>query len=424
MVKQLTYPFQMKNLLHLKGINKGVQIINLDINRKQDENIKQYKLRLCRDKDILNLSWKDVAALINNETGDNWSDSKYRKWFYAYDEGFQDGVDEQVKDDTLLQEIEEKRLELEKEKIKFQDQRREWKKPVREQARYEQVRDDILAEIRRLNETKPLHWYRQLEFNNNSKIHGLALFSDWHKGLFAKNFWNNFDNEEFHNRINKLTNYIIKYGKEQNISVLHTAFLGDLIQGIIHNIVRITNNEDVIQQTMSVSETISEMLSVFANEFEEVRFYNTKGNHSRVTPDKKDSLSKENFNYFIPWWLKERLGDFDNIKFIENKIDDDIVEIEILDKLIFGVHGDKDKVNNVVQNLSLMTRKFPDYIVLGHTHHNEENETHEIDVIVNSSLSGVDEYAKDIRRTSKPAQKFIAFEEGIGRKCTYNILLK
>ena len=44
-------------------------------------------------------------------------------------------------------------------------------------------------------------------------------------------------------------------------------------------------------------------------------------------------------------------------------------------------------------------------------------------MIVNSSLIGVDDHSKNIRKTSKPAQKFMIFVENEGLECMYPILL-
>ena len=59
-------------------------------------------------------------------------------------------------DDEKLKEIEDKRLELEKEKIRFQDQRREYKKYLRQDARFEHLKDTIKAEIRKISSNKEL----------------------------------------------------------------------------------------------------------------------------------------------------------------------------------------------------------------------------------------------------------------------------
>ena len=71
-----------------------------------------------------------------------------------------------------------------------------------------------------------------------------------------------------------------------------------------------------------------------------------------------------------------------------------------------------------------MLKLFPSMVVMGHVHHSEENEVFSVPIVVNSSLSGVDSYAKDLRMTSMPSQKLIIFENTDDwRVCTYNIHL-
>jgi len=58
-------------------------VIN-EINRKQDETIKSYKIRLFKNKDLYDLNSQSIADLINKETGDTFNESTYRKWYRSY----------------------------------------------------------------------------------------------------------------------------------------------------------------------------------------------------------------------------------------------------------------------------------------------------------------------------------------------------
>ena len=62
----------------------------MDISIMSNENFKDYKIRLCKNKDIYNLSWNMVADLLNSVSGNNFNESTYRKWWKAYQEGFED----------------------------------------------------------------------------------------------------------------------------------------------------------------------------------------------------------------------------------------------------------------------------------------------------------------------------------------------
>jgi len=140
--------------------------------------------------------------------------------------------------------------------------------------------------------------------------------------------------------------------------------------------------------------------------------------------NKDESISKESFARFIPWYLEARLKDYPTIEIIDNKYDNGISVANVCGFTTFAVHGHLDSVKNSVSNLSLMLKMFPDYVFMAHYHHNVEDEIHSCEVIVNSSLSGTDDYAKDKRLTAKPSQKFMIFNDVDGRECTYNINLK
>ena len=143
---------------------------------------------------------------------------------------------------------------------------------------------------------------------------------------------------------------------------------------------------------------------------------------SQFIPDKKESLTKESFFDFIPWYLESRLEGIENVEFVDSNLDDEIVYASIMGNDIFAVHGHRDKLNTAIQNLSLLYHIFPDYVFMGHFHHAAEKEIQGAEVIVNGSLCGTDDYAVSLRRMSKPSQKLIIFD-GKGRLCTYNLRL-
>lgn len=319
-----------------------------------------------------------------------------------------------------INELDMKIIEFRKEKIKFQDQRRELRKIERHWGRAEHLYDEIKKSI---DNVKPIEQLKIVKPIASDK-EGMLILSDFHIGLACSNYWNKFNKDILLKRVNKLLNKTIEYGKLNKINKLHIICLGDLVNGIIHVTSRIANAENVIQQTQLAAEILSCMVSKLSQEFAEIYMYNTIGNHDRVVMNKKESIADENFMLLIPWYLKARLKNISNIKFINNEYDNQIIVANICNKYVFGVHGDRDKVKNVVQNLSLMLKLFPSMVVMGHVHHSEENEVFSVPIVVNSSLSGVDSYAKDLRMTSMPSQKLIIFENTDDwRVCTYNINL-
>lgn len=384
--------------------------------KKKNESEREYHKRLVFGKLVdKTLSDKDYVELSKYVYNKKYSSDVARRMMYG--SKYTLSLEE-----DLINELNIKIIELEKEKIKFQDQKREFKKIARDWARAEHIHDEILKAINNISPIKQLKV--NPIYNNDYNKEGLLVISDWHVGISISNYWNEFNKDILFKRINKLLNKTIEYGKFHKIKKLHVFNIGDLVSGIIHVTTRITNTENIIEQTQLVSETINDLLYKLSQEFEEILFYNTIGNHDRVIANKDESISDENFMYLVSWYLKARLKDVDNIKFMENTYDKEIIVANICNKKVFGVHGNRDKVKDVAQNLSLMLKIIPSMIVMGHTHHHEENEINGIDVVVNSSLSGIDEYAKHLRKTSKPAQKLIIFENSEDwRLCTYNINL-
>ena len=109
----------------------------------------------------------------------------------------EDDVISLLEGEELLEEIKQQTLTSQKEKIKMQDQKRELMKVVRGWARAEHIYDHIrdMAEV--IAEGKPLLPKPNIEYDNEAHREGVTLLSDWHVGLFAHNYWNDFDMEEF-----------------------------------------------------------------------------------------------------------------------------------------------------------------------------------------------------------------------------------
>jgi predicted phosphodiesterase len=397
-------------------------MIENHLKRQENESFTDYHIRLFEKKEEYGIDTYKIAELLNAEYGSNYDESKWRKDYAQY-KRWKDYILSKNLDKEILAKYEEIKREAEKKKIQAQDQNREYRKYLRLDARLDHILETIVKETQNLNKNKPLHWYKKNNYNNDSTKAGVLLASDWHKGLFTINCWNVFNDDEFYRRINRLTNKVVEYGTFHKIKSLHLFQIGDLIHGTLHRLTRIMDTQDAVHATMSVAETLSEMVSVFANEFEEVKVYSSRGNHDRVNPNKTQEISTESFNDIIPWFMKERTSKFDNVEIVDNHLDDEIIVADILGHTVFAVHGHKDNLNTIVSDLTLMIKQFPKYIFSGHIHKNYENEVHGIEHIVNSSLSGVDDFSKDIRKTSKPAQKFMIFDKDEGRLCTYNIQL-
>lgn len=381
--------------------------LNPDIKRKPNESALDYKYRICKDKDILGLhTWKDVANILNQEFDQNWSESTYRKWFT----NFQSGVEyakSKIDDDQYLQQIHEATIKLQKEKIRFQDQKREFTNIVRLQARFEHLKDEIRKSILELSKNKPLHFETLVFCPTN--IRANVLWSDWHFGADFTNSFNKYNPEIFKVRLQKLISKTIYYGKQHNVDTLTIGALGDFLNGAIHISTRVQSSEDVIRQIQYVAESMAESLAELSKHFSSIRFINIIGNHARLIPDKTQSIFKENLEHLIPWYLKSRLKDFKNVE-IYSDTDGFFVD-ETFDPVHVYVHGDLDHVSSVAKTLPQVLGKVPQYIFVGHIHHDTVKEFGRTKVISNGSLCGVDDYAISRRFYAEPMQKLHIFDQ-------------
>ena len=388
------------------------------LNKRKNETILEYKKRLIYGKLIDKTIDYDYSTLSEYVFGRKLSEDVCRRMMYGAKEillEMDKETKENISDDKLLKELEDKILEFEKEKIKFQDQKREYRNYLRADARFEHIRD-TLFEIVSEGKYEPF----EIKHIKDRESEMVICCSDWHIGLEEDNYWNKVNIDIMKERVEEFTNRAIQLIYRHNVDTVRVELLGDLINGLIHVTTRISNEEDVVSQVKIVSELIANMLYNIAQNVNCVKVYSATSNHGRCVANAKDSLDVENFELLIPWYLEAKLSDINNIKFEDNYYDEGIIVYNVFNETIFAVHGHQDKVDKVVGDLSQMLKIFPTEIHMGHYHSYYEKTEHDISVIVNGTLSGVDKYAKGIRKTNRPSQNIMIYTKE-GRECTYQI---
>jgi hypothetical protein len=240
----------------------------------------------------------------------------------------------------------------------------------------------------------------------HGKRSGILLLSDWHYGLVVDNYLNTFNPKIFLERIERLTTAVVTEIKKHQLETLYVLNLNDLISGIIHQGLRLQNSEDVIEQIIVTNDVLINMLQIFS-EYTLVEYRDCIDNHSRIIPDKKLALSRENFSLLTPWMLRKAFAKNNRVTIVAGEFDEEIITLSVYDWNYLGVHGHLDNMNSVVSDMSLMTRRFYNVMFMGHNHHVAADEIHKTYVHMNGSLSGVDQFAKDIRSTSNPSQTLV-----------------
>lgn len=216
---------------------------------------------------------------------------------------------------------------------------------------------------------------------------------------------------------------IIEIGKRHNSENCIVWANGDLISGNIHYSIAVTNKENVIQQITGVSELISTFLAELSKHFNTVSFISVAGNHSRISPNKENSLHTERLDDLVEWYIKARLQNFKNVFVMDDKIDETMYTVDIRGKTYLGIHGDYDGSAAKVQSLQTLAGK-PVYAILsGHLHHNRVESIQGIKTVMAGSFMGVDDFCVQKRIYGTPEQMVCVCDD-TGIACHYDIDLK
>lgn len=392
--------------------------------RKENEEDLDYAMRLIdikKEERPDDLDWGDIVELL----GLDLNKDSLRKSQDTIFGGI--AVYKKMKDKELIskpsdyqQEVQIQLQELKKERIRLSDERAALNRRLRNEARKESMYDLITECAQSLktedNKIKPVCVEEEFE-----KAAILTL-SDFHFGLEINEFNNVYNADVFYQRLNKILGKTIEYIQLNKVRTLYVLGLGDYMSGIIHTTTRIENRENIVQQVIKVSEALSQMLTELSK-FVEIYYYDVTDNHGRVFPNKDDWENEDNFSLFVRWYLDARFKDNEYIHIMQNTYSNEIGVVEIFGRNYAFTHGHRDKISNIVQNLSLMTKKFYDAIFMAHCHHYEANEIHGTYVYMNGTLSGTDMYANNERKTSNPSQNLFILNSNDGIECQYLIKL-
>lgn len=377
------------------------------------------------EKELYAKILKDLVDMCDGITDDKWQDiidryelgihrdslrkafgttefSGYNVYKYIIDNCSNDGIKQDI-------------AELEKLKIQYQDQKREYKSYLRADARFEHLKQEMVKAIKETNDI-----FMDDYIDNGEERYTCAslILSDWHVGLMIDDELNTFNNQVMIERVEELRNKVIKHCKKDNVYQLNIELLGDMCQGYLHIGSKVFNEEDVISQTIRVSNVLAEFINDLSSYVPEINVYSCIGNHGRCSANIKESLQVENFERLITWHLQTKLQ---NPNVCIKNCETDMISYKNMNGVnIVAAHGNLDKPNQVVNNFIKMYRYIPEEFHLGHTHFYQENDEYDINVVVNGTISGMDQFAKAIRKTSLPCQTLRVYGDDV---CTYKLKL-
>ena len=396
----------------------------IDLTKGQSETMRQYICRIgtAKDNGELDMTWDDLAQVMNEQTGENFSEGTYRqKWVEG--KKWLEEVYSKLTPDSYLDEIRSAQESLAKTKMQVQDQRREYNSALRVDARFDHILETIKECAERLNVEHPLE-FQMLGNRNDRGREAVLVFADLHYGLECDNIWSSFNVEICKDRIRQTVEETVEAILLHGVKKLYVVALGDLIHGAIHVSCRVASEEDTVDQLMHVSEALAEAIAQLAKYVPEVEVYSTYGNHARTIQNKKESVHSDNLEKIFPWFLKWRLADFSNVKILESEYYE-FISLEPCGYNVVCSHGDLDKFKDFGTTVNtIFTKKFGktvDYTITADKHHLEEFEKLGIESTLTRSLCGTDEYANGNRLYSIPGQTLMIFAHGKGKECVYPI---
>ena len=398
--------------------------LDCNLKRNPSESEEEYIYRICSQKDVIG-NWNDVASVLNKELNYEFTESRYRKQFQAFERMFEANKKKFVDDESILDEMKTQKIEIQKERYKLQTEKNETNKWLRENAR-----DDLIVEkiVDAINNLSPLKVPEVLPVIDSEKEYCL-LFGDEHfgvefeiRGLFNE-ILNAYSPEIFYVRMWDLLERVVEIIRANSITKLNVFSMGDFSDGIIRIGQLMKLKYGVIEGTVKYADFICNWLNKLS-EYVCVVFQMVKGNHTenRIFNQPKGTFPKENTDLFAREIIRTRLTNNPNFEMVENPTG--LIFAQLVGLNVLGIHGEVKNLTQAIKDFSSTYKVEIDLLVTGHQHHSEsENVGINRDTVRVPSIIGIDDFSMSLNRTSNAGATVIVLERGFGKVCEYNIKL-
>lgn len=401
-----------------------------DLKRKSNEEFEDYHVRLFEDMSIHELDSDEVAELLNKEYGVNYSESKWRKDYAQYAK-WKDYILSKHSDDTELEKLTIKKLELQKERNKLSSEKNELNKWIREQARTENIYEKIEQAITNLS---PIQVPKFEIKENNNKRTAIIDIADSHFGSEGKILgFNNevlaeYNVEIFKRRMWELLEHTISIIEKEKLTHVTVLNLSDSIDGLLHMNQLQFQQLGVADQVMQFAEFMSEWLNALS-EYVTIDYRSVLGNHSenRYLNSSRGEFAQENMERLIVWYLKIRLCENKRITVYDAK---SIIYFDVLGTKVLATHGQDEKnLETSIKDYMMIYNVNVHLFKTGHLHHLNNkvigmNGLQNIEHMQSPSMCGINEYSLKLKKTANAGSLITIFEEGYGKYNTYDIRFK
>lgn len=317
-----------------------------------------------------------------------------------------------------LAELKQTKREIIKEKQKIRDEKLEYNRWLREEARDELITEKICDAVRELPEIPFNNKVVNIDFPKSKE--GILCFADTHygaeysiKGLHGE-ILNEYSPEIFEERMEELLAKTIEKVNKEGFDTIHVFSLGDELDGILRCSQLMKLRYGVVESTIKYSEYICRWLSRLC-QVVRVKFHTVEGNHTelRMIDQPKGTFTEDNLSRIIKEFIKTRLENNPNFTLIDNEsglIFDNIAGYNVL-----AIHGEVKNLAEAIHEFSNVYNTPVDILIGGHSHHYKaETVGIDKDIVSVPSIIGIDDYSMSLRRVSNSGALFLIIEEGNG----------
>ena len=187
----------------------------VELKRLNGETDEEVIYRLCMAKEEIG-TWQDIANALNNILGYEYTESKYRKQFQAFNKIMNANQNKIINTSGYLEELENTRKELQKERIKLQTLNIERNRLNREEARQELFYENIKA----VCEALPVPEFKPCTDPYVKDMSYVLTIADVHYGADFKTVNNEYSRVIAAKRFEYLAARVKDFVKEKHIDTL------------------------------------------------------------------------------------------------------------------------------------------------------------------------------------------------------------
>ena len=404
----------------------------MDFQRKEGESELNYIIRLVEGKNDGTYDI-DYIELFKLAFDVELSSCEARKRYYGIRQllpHINNDRENNIVENDEIKRLEDKLLEIKKEKYKIQSLRHDLNKTVRDVARDELIFEEILNEIKNVNKEELPVFYPLYKDKGDREY--VLSFADSHLGKEFKSITNEYSVDIFYERFNKLLGEVVDIVNEINIKHLHIVALGDLIDGMTLRISQLTKLKiGMTKQTILLMRFIVKWLNELS-QYVEITYYSVKSsNHTEIRPfnTKAGQFYDEDMEQITFTYIRDMLSNNSRITVVDS--DEKYVMFKVFEYNIIANHGHKIKnVDKFLNDISIKYKIFFDYGFMAHHHHGNIKTVGEgvsgnnnCEIIKVPSIMGSDEYADELFTGAKAGAVLVEFTKNQGKRATYDIIL-